>query len=64
MKAMASPVPDDVAALKAALAAAVERADRAEAEAAAARAQRADDQAQIAQLKLLIAKYHRLRFGA
>ena len=71
MKAMARPVPDDVAALKAALAAAVERADRAEAdlraaeaEAAVARAQLADDQAQIAHLKLLIAKYKRERFGA
>ena len=71
MKAMASPAPDDVAALKAALAAAVERADRAEAdlraaeaEAAVARAQLADDRAQIAHLKLLIAKYKRERFGA
>jgi len=63
MKAMASPIPDDVAALKEALAAAVQRADMAEAEAAAARAQLAEDQALIAHLKLLIAKYRRERFG-
>lgn len=63
MKAMANPAPDDVAVLKAALAAAVQRADRAEADAAAARAQCADDQALIAQLNLLIAKYRRERFG-
>jgi len=63
MKVMARPTLDDVAALKAALAAAVQRADMAEAEAAAARAQLADDQAQIAHLKLLIARYRRERFG-
>lgn len=63
MKAMASPIPDDVAALKRALAAALQRADQAEAEAAAVKAGRADDQALIAHLKLLIAKYKRERFG-
>jgi transposase len=57
------PAPDDIAALRAALAAAEMRADQAEAELAAARAQASDDQARIAQLKLLIAKLQRERFG-
>jgi len=57
------PALDDLAVLQAALAAAEARADLAEAELAAARARASDDQARIAQLKLLIAKLQRERFG-
>ena len=70
MEALAAPVPDDLAALKAALAASELRAEQAEAKAAeaiaraaSAEAQQADDKALIAHLKLLIAKYKRERFG-
>jgi transposase len=77
MESLADPVPDDVEALKAALASMqaeldVARTDRdlaradaalAVAEAAAAKAERSDDQALIAHLKLQIAKLKRERFG-
>jgi transposase len=63
MDAAGSPVPDDIEALKALLAAAQARADLAEAELAAARAKASNDQAQIAHLKLQIAKLRRDRFG-
>jgi transposase len=63
MDAAGSPVPDDIEALKALLAAAEARAGVAEAELAAARAKASDDQAQIAHLKLQIAKLRRDRFG-
>jgi transposase len=70
MEAVAAPVPDDIEALKAALAAAELRADRAEekatlvaAELATAMAHKAEDQALIAHLKLQIAKHNRERFG-
>ena len=70
MQGMAAPVPDDVEALKAALAsmrserddARAER-DEAQAEVAVVKAERADDQALIAHLKLLIARYKREKFG-
>jgi len=55
--------PQDIEALKTALAAAEARADVAEAELAVARAQTTDDQAQIAHLKLQIAKLQRQLFG-
>lgn len=61
---MADPVPDDVEALKAALAAMCAERDVARAEVAAVKAERADDQALIAHLKLLIARYKRERFGS
>jgi transposase len=63
MEAAASPGPEDVEALRAALAAAEARADIAEAELAAANAKASDDQAQIAHLKLQIAKLRRQMFG-
>ncbi len=63
MDAAISPDPNDIDALKAALAAAEARADLAEAELASARAKASDDQAQIAHLKLQIAKLQRDRFG-
>ncbi|HEY2356631.1 MAG TPA: IS66 family transposase [Phenylobacterium sp.] len=63
MDAVHEPVPDDIAALKAALAAAQIRADVAEAELAEERARRSDDQALIAHLKLQIAKLNRQQFG-
>ena len=55
--------PDDIDALKVALAAARHHAEDVESALAAARAQRADDQALIAHLKLVIAKLERERFG-
>jgi transposase len=64
MAAGVSPVPEDVEALKAALAAATARADRVEAELAVATARAADDQALIAHLKLLIAKLRREQYGS
>ncbi|MCK5911822.1 MAG: IS66 family transposase, partial [Caulobacter sp.] len=71
MDAMPEALPDDVEALKAALAAMQARADLAEAElavaqaeAAEAKAQVSDSQALIAHLKLQIAKLRRERFGA
>ena len=67
---MAAPVPEDVEALKAALASLREELDAARAdaavavaEAAAAKAERADDQALIAHLKLQIEKLNRDRYG-
>ena len=77
MESLAAPVPDDVEALKAALASMQAERDAAHAdrdlaradaalaiaEAAAAKAERADDQALIAHLKLQIAKLKRERFG-
>jgi transposase len=56
-------MPDDVEALKAALAAALAKADTAEAELADARARASDDRALIARLKLEIAKLNRHRYG-
>lgn len=71
METLAAPVPDDVEALKAALAAMRDERDMAwadrdvaQAEAAAAKAERSDDQATIAHLKLQIAKLKREKFGA
>jgi transposase len=70
MESLAAPVPEDVEALKAALASMREELDAARAdaavavaEAAAVKAERADDQALIAHLKLQIAKLKRERFG-
>jgi len=63
MDAAASSGPEDLDALRAALAAAEARADVAEAELASARAKASDDQAQIAHLKLQIAKLQRHLFG-
>ncbi len=59
----ASPSPEEIDALRAALAAAEARADVAEAELAVARAKASDDQAQIAHLKLQIAKLQRQLYG-
>jgi len=71
MEAAASPLPDDVAALKALLAAATRRADAAEQRAATADARLANAQARqsatealIAHLKLQIAKLRREQYGA
>lgn len=70
MEAAASPLPDDVAALKALLAAATRRADAAEQRAATADARLANAQARqsatealIAHLKLQIAKLRREQYG-
>ena len=63
MQASVSPMPDDVEALKAALAAARIEAAEAKAEAAMVRAERSDDQAQIAHLKLQIEKLKHQLFG-
>jgi transposase len=70
MDAAVEPVPDDIEALKAALALALTKADAVEAqlavaraEAAAARAQLSDHQALIAHLKLQIEKLNRDRYG-
>lgn len=63
MQGMAAPVPDDIEALKAALASMRSERDEAQAEVAVVKAERADDQALIAYLKLLIAKYKREKFG-
>ncbi|HKR90640.1 MAG TPA: IS66 family transposase [Phenylobacterium sp.] len=63
MDGAASPGPEEFAALRAALAASEARADLAEAELAVARARASDDQAQIAHLKLQIAKLQRQLFG-
>jgi transposase len=58
-----SPFPDDVEALKALLAVALERADEAEARAANAEARESAIEAMIAHLKLQIAKLRREQFG-
>jgi transposase len=70
MALSADALPDDIDALKAALIAArtgrdeaVAACDQAEAELVAARAKASDDQAQIAHLKLQIAKLQRRLFG-
>jgi len=63
MDTAASPLPDDVEALKALLAAALERADDAEARLANARACESATEAMIAQLKLQIAKLRREQYG-
>lgn len=59
-----SPLPDDVDALKALLAAALQRADEAEARAANAVARESAIEAVIAHLKLQIAKLRREQYGA
>ena len=59
----ATDVPDEVEALKAALAETESRAARVEAELAVAKAKASDDQALIAHLKLQIEKLNRDRFG-
>ena len=63
MDAAVSPLPDDVEALKALLAAAIERADYAEARLATAHARESATEAMIAHLKLQIAKLRREQFG-
>ena len=63
MEAAVPPGPDNIEALKLALAAAQARAVLAEAELASARAKASSDQAQIAHLKLQIAKLQRDRFS-
>lgn len=64
MQASVLPVPDDVEALKAALALARTEVATAQAEAAAARARQSDDHALIAHLKLQIEKLRRQLFGS
>src|SRR3546814_15740011 len=64
MEAAVSPVPDDVAALKALLNAATRRADEAEARLANAKARESATEAMIAHLKLQIAKLKRDAYGA
>ena len=64
MAAAVSPLPDDVGALKALLAAALQRADEAEARAASAVARESAIEAVIAHLKLQIAKLRREQYGA
>ncbi len=64
MQASVSPMPDDVQALKAALAAANLRADQAEVALVGVRAERSDDQALIAHLKLQIEKLKHQLFGS
>jgi len=63
MEAAASPLPDDVAALKALLAAALRKADDAEARLANAAARQSATEALIAHLKLQIAKLKREQYG-
>ena len=64
MEAALTPLPDDVAALKALLAAATRRADDAEARLANAQARESATEAVIAHLKLQIAKLKREQYGA
>ena len=64
MDTAASPLPDDVEALKALLAAALSRADDAEARLAKARARESAIEALIAHLKLQIARLRREQYGA
>lgn len=64
MEATASPSPDEFAALKALLAAAVQRADEAEARLANAQARENATEALMAHLKLQIAKLRREQYGA
>ncbi|SFD48708.1 Transposase, partial [Devosia psychrophila] len=63
MQASVSPVPDDIEALKAALAAARTEAATARAEPATVQAERSDDQALIAHLKLQIEKLKHQLYG-
>ena len=63
MDTAASPLPDDVEALKALLAAALSRADDAEARLAKARARESAIEALIAHLKLQIARLRREQYG-
>lgn len=63
MDAATSPFPEDVEALKALLATAIERADDAEARAANAEARESAIEAMIAHLKLQIAKLRRAQYG-
>lgn len=64
MDTAVSPFPDDVQALKALLAATLQRADQAEAQLANAQAQASATEAMIAHLKLQIAKLRREQYGA
>jgi transposase len=64
MDTAVSPFPDDVEALKALLAATLQRADQAEAQLANAQAQASATEAMIAHLKLQIAKLRREQYGA
>lgn len=64
MDAAVPPFPDDVEALKALLAAALERAHEAETRAATAKARESAIEAMIAHLKLQIAKLRREQYGA
>lgn len=64
MEAALTPLPDDVAALKALLMAATRRADDAEARLANAQARESVTEAVIAHLKLQIAKLKREQYGA
>jgi transposase len=64
MPASVSPMPDDVKALRAALAAATFRADQAEVALLGAQARQSDDQALIAHLKLQIEKLRHQLFGS
>ncbi len=63
MEAVVSPLPDDIVALKALLAATIQRADEAEARLATAAARESATQAMIAHLKLQIAKLRREQYG-
>jgi transposase len=63
MDADPSALPDDIEALKAALLAAVARADAAQTEAAVARAEQSDAHALIVHLKLQIEKLRRELYG-
>lgn len=63
MEAAVSPFPDDIEALKALLASALQKADEAEAQLANARARESATEAVIAQLKLQIAKLRREQYG-
>lgn len=63
MEAAVSPLPDDIEALKALLAATIQRADEAEARLASAQARQSAIEAMIAHLKLQIAKLRREQYG-
>jgi transposase len=64
VEAAVSPLPNDVAALKALLLSTLQRADEAEAKLANARARESATEAMIAHLKLQIAKLRREQYGA
>ncbi|MGY2734597.1 transposase [Sphingomonas sp. UYP23] len=63
VEAVISPLPDDIAALKALLAATIQRADEAEARLATAAARESATQAMIVHLKLQIARLRREQYG-